>query len=1033
MAWRASRCGCGTSTGPGQALSNPYTGVLAIFAVAPAQRPAADDLRGRRSSAATSCMWRTSRRPSCWRSSTEKAAGGVFNVGSGEDRSVTEVAALLAQAMGRDIEPEIAGKARIGDIRHCIADIAKIRARARLRAARAISGRACRTRRMGRRAAGRGPGRRRRGGNSRRGGSSHDGMATRIAAPALASPSPPSPRHRRRRLHRLQPRRPVRRRGPRRARLRRAGPARRRAQSRLAEAAASRARSRRSSATSATRRRRPPRPSDAQAVFHFAAQVAVTTSLADPREDFDINVRGTLHLLEALRRRSDAGAAHLRLDQQGLRRPRRRRARRDRTTPMCRAIRRSARTGIGEDRPLDFHTPYGCSKGAADQYVLDYARSFGVPTACLAHELHLRPAPDGNGGPGLGRAFPDPRALQGEPISIYGDGCQVRDVLDVADAVEAYLAAWRRIDAVQGRAFNLGGGPANAVSLRQLLAHIEELLGRPVELDYSDWRAGDQRYYVSDTRRAARGTSSCEPRCPGARASRRSPAGSRGASAAAPSHRAPREPPRPRARRRRRRARERGLKAAPSGAAAMHSSHDRRCGRRRLAHMRSICAGGLPAHGVETMLAVLGPAPSADQRSRRRRGRGNRCSSTRPAARLDRRAAGRGCGGWRGQWPRLAAQIGPDVVHLNSPALAAQARFPAPGRRRLPFLRRDLVARRCARGPLPAGFRLAHRARRAEAIAHGRALTAPTAAFAPTTARRLRASHAPRVVRNGRRPGRQHTPAEPEPFVLHGRAALGRRQESRALDRAAARLAVPVAGRRARSRARTAPAIALAHVAALGRLRAARHRARICGARPIFVSRAALRALRAGRARSRAGRLRPRARPTSRPSANCGTARRSSSPPDDDAALAAAIERLVADPRRARGSAGPREARVGNYTVEAMSAGHAALYRAVLDRQAGLAAREDARHEVRLFHPFARLVLEPRQRAFPARRAARADPCAGTPSKPRARGAWSRENLLKDHGEAGARRLSSGTTPTLRRPLRTRHRLSSAARTTPTW
>jgi CDP-paratose 2-epimerase len=94
------------------------------------------------------------------------------------------------------------------------------------------------------------------------------------------------------------------------------------------------------------------------------------------------------------------------------------------------------------------------------------------------------------------------RALQGEPISIYGDGRQVRDILDVGDAVEAYLAAWRRIEAVQGRAFNLGGGPGNAVSLRQLLRYIEDLLGRPIELTFSDWRAGDQRYYVSNTRRA---------------------------------------------------------------------------------------------------------------------------------------------------------------------------------------------------------------------------------------------------------------------------------------------------------------------------------------------------------------------------------------------------------------------------------------------------------------------------------------------------------------------------------------------------
>src|SRR5690606_19667699 len=91
-----------------------------------------------------------------------------------------------------------------------------------------------------------------------------------------------------------------------------------------------------------------------------------------------------------------------------------------------------------------------------------------------------------------------------KPISIYGDGCQVRDVLDISDAVEAYASAWKHIGAVQGRAFNLGGGPSNAISLRQLIAYIEDLLGRPIETAYSDWRAGDQRYYVSDTRLATR-------------------------------------------------------------------------------------------------------------------------------------------------------------------------------------------------------------------------------------------------------------------------------------------------------------------------------------------------------------------------------------------------------------------------------------------------------------------------------------------------------------------------------------------------
>jgi CDP-paratose 2-epimerase len=239
-----------------------------------------------------------------------------------------------------------------------------------------------------------------------------------------------------------------------------------------------------------------------QAVFHLAAQVAVTTSLTDPRADFDINIRGTLNLLEALRQRGEpvplvfastnkvyGDLADVRLAQTN-----------DAYVPEDAGIRA---TGIGESRPLDFHTPYGCSKGAADQYVLDYARSFGVPTCVLRMSCIYGPRQMGTEDQGWVAHFLI-RALEGQPISIYGDGCQVRDVLNVSDAVEAYLSAWRRIEAVQGRAFNLGGGPVNAISLKQLILHIESLIGRPVETHYSDWRPGDQRYFVSDTRLATR-------------------------------------------------------------------------------------------------------------------------------------------------------------------------------------------------------------------------------------------------------------------------------------------------------------------------------------------------------------------------------------------------------------------------------------------------------------------------------------------------------------------------------------------------
>jgi CDP-paratose 2-epimerase len=234
----------------------------------------------------------------------------------------------------------------------------------------------------------------------------------------------------------------------------------------------------------------------ASAVFHLAAQVAVTTSLVRPVEDFAINLRGTLTLLEALRCRNRAAPlifastnkvygdlADIALIQRG-----------DQYQPEDATLR--AR-GIDETRPLCFHTPYGCSKGAADQYVLDYAQSFGLRTAVLRMSCIYGERQFGTEDQGWLAHFLL-RAIAGEPITLYGDGCQVRDVLHVGDAIGTYIAAWENIDRIAGRAFNLGGGPANAISLLQLIAHIETLLGRPVDVSFEDWRAGDQRYFVAD-------------------------------------------------------------------------------------------------------------------------------------------------------------------------------------------------------------------------------------------------------------------------------------------------------------------------------------------------------------------------------------------------------------------------------------------------------------------------------------------------------------------------------------------------------
>ena len=239
----------------------------------------------------------------------------------------------------------------------------------------------------------------------------------------------------------------------------------------------------------------------ASAVFHMAAQVAVTTSLSDPELDFDVNLRGTVFLLEALRRQSAppplifastnkvyGNLADVALQRDG-----------DAYLPEDPGLRAH---GIGEERPLSFYTPYGCSKGAADQYVLDYARGFGVPACVLRMSCIYGPRQLGTEDQGwLAHFLYSVQA--GRPISIYGDGRQVRDVLYVDDAVDAYMAAWDRIGQVSGQAFNLGGGPGNAVTLLEVLVEIGEISGRQADLRFSDWRPGDQRYFVADTRRAA--------------------------------------------------------------------------------------------------------------------------------------------------------------------------------------------------------------------------------------------------------------------------------------------------------------------------------------------------------------------------------------------------------------------------------------------------------------------------------------------------------------------------------------------------
>ena len=240
---------------------------------------------------------------------------------------------------------------------------------------------------------------------------------------------------------------------------------------------------------------------DAGVVFHLAAQVAVTTSLDQPVHDFEVNARGTLNLLEAVRRSGRrtpvifASTNKVYGDLSDLAMI----ERDDRYMPADNDI---AANGIGEGRSLDFCTPYGCSKGVADQYVLDYAKSYDLPTAVLRMSCIYGPRQFGTEDQGWVAHFLI-KALRGESLTIYGDGKQVRDILHVADAVAAYRAVHSQIERVKGRAFNLGGGPDNAVSLRLVLAEIERLIGRDLSLLHGDVRQGDQTYFVADTRALA--------------------------------------------------------------------------------------------------------------------------------------------------------------------------------------------------------------------------------------------------------------------------------------------------------------------------------------------------------------------------------------------------------------------------------------------------------------------------------------------------------------------------------------------------
>lgn len=229
------------------------------------------------------------------------------------------------------------------------------------------------------------------------------------------------------------------------------------------------------------------------AVLHLAAQVAVTTSVVNPREDFEINAMGTLNVLEAARQHcpqasllfASTNKVYGKLEE-------------------LHVVERDGRyayaaqdSGVGEGQSLDFHSPYGCSKGAADQYVVDYSRIYGMNGTAFRQSCIYGPRQFGVEDQGWLAWFAI-AAVLGKQITLYGDGKQVRDVLHVDDLVRAYALAIDNPDKSRGQAFNTGGGPLHTLSLLELIAMLERQLGKKIAPAFGDWRAGDQKVYVSD-------------------------------------------------------------------------------------------------------------------------------------------------------------------------------------------------------------------------------------------------------------------------------------------------------------------------------------------------------------------------------------------------------------------------------------------------------------------------------------------------------------------------------------------------------
>jgi CDP-paratose 2-epimerase len=240
-------------------------------------------------------------------------------------------------------------------------------------------------------------------------------------------------------------------------------------------------------------------------IFHLAGQVAMTTSMQSPRRDFEINVLGSVNVLEAVRQYTPATAivyassnkVYGNLENLDL------------VEGETRYQPRASQNGVDESAAIEFHTPYGCSKGAADQYMLDYARGFGLNTVVFRHSTiyggrQFATYDQGWVGWFCRQAIESKANPSRPPFTISGDGKQVRDLLHVSDAVRCYVAAYAHIATARGHAFNIGGGIENSMSLLELLRHLERRLGIKLKYTRLPWRQSDQKFFVADNSKADR-------------------------------------------------------------------------------------------------------------------------------------------------------------------------------------------------------------------------------------------------------------------------------------------------------------------------------------------------------------------------------------------------------------------------------------------------------------------------------------------------------------------------------------------------